>query len=321
LGYILSGDGLVGIDIDGCLSAPQAKEDALDFLQTVGCQYIEISPSGLGLHGLGFDDAARLPATGWFKTAKVEVYANKRYFTVTGQLLPGLACNGHLRTMPQLGQCLGQLVRTSPTQVTQVTQVTQDTHDTHDPQAGALNIPLQNLLSSLPSSCIPSGFGTRNRTIFHLARYLAGLLPEAKDDQLYPYFVGWFKAHKHQFRTQDMGISWADFLSAREAVRSPYGKTLQSALAKPQAIPGWMQNHRFGHRADTLLALCVTLAHHHAPHPFFLSARQAEQLVGMDYSDCAKLLRRFVLAGYLTVAEKATRTAATSYLLGQEPKD
>lgn len=321
LGYILSGDGLVGIDIDDCLSDPHATADALEFLDAVGCQYIEISPSGQGLHGLGFDQTANLPATGWFKSAKVEIYANKRYLTVTGQLLPVLSGNGHLQVMPHLAQCVKKLVRTPPTQVTQVIQETQVTQGTHGSQAGGLDIPVCNLLNGLPGSCIPTGFGTRNRTIFHFARYLAGLVPNAKDDQLYTYFVAWFETHKQQFRTQDMGISWADFLSAREAVRSPYGTTLQAALAKPQAIPMWMQTHRFGQRANRLLGLCVTLAHHHAPHPFFLSARQAGQLVGMDFSDCAKLLQRFVRAGYLTVAATSTRTTATSYLLGREPAD
>ena len=41
IGYILSGNGLVGLDIDDCLSDEQACVDAADFLRALGCKYIE----------------------------------------------------------------------------------------------------------------------------------------------------------------------------------------------------------------------------------------------------------------------------------------
>lgn len=312
VGLILTGDGLVGIDIDDCLLDETAALDAVEFLTSVGCKYIELSPSGNGLHGLGLSDSVIAPAVGQFKSAKVEVYATKRYLTVTGHLVGGFPENGQIVNMPLLGDLAKDVRRKPPTQVTQVTQ---DTKVTHDSNASA---PERRVLSELPEVCIPLGFGTRNRTIFQLARYLKGVMPEATEDDLYPILVDWFNTYVNRFKTKELEVSWADFLSAWESVESPFGSTLQAILSNPQPVPDWMRSHRFGRKGDELLTVCVTLSAHHTPKPFFLSARQAGELIDMHFTDCAKLLKRFVASGYLIVAQEATRTQATSYFLGTE---
>lgn len=144
-------------------------------------------------------------------------------------------------------------------------------------------------------------------------------MPDASEDDLYPILVAWFNTYVNKFRTKELEVSWADFLSAWESVASPFGSTLEAILSNPKPIPEWMRSHRFGIRGDQLLTICVTLAYHHAPKPFFLSARQAGELIDLDYSDCSKLIKRFVSSEYLTVAEKNTRTLATSYFLGIPP--
>lgn len=313
VGLILNGDGLVGIDIDDCLLDERAALDAVEFLTTVGCKYIELSPSGSGLHGLGLSDSVIAPAVGQFKSAKVEVYATNRYLTVTGHLVGGFPENGQIVNMPLLGDFAKEVRRKPPTQVTQVTKDTKETHDTH------VGAPRRRVLHELPEVCIPSGFGTRNRSIFQLARYLKGVMPEATEDDLYPILVDWFNTYVNRFKTKELEVSWADFLSAWESVASPFGSTLQAILSDPKPVPDWMQSHRFGTKGDQLLGVCATLAAHHAPNPFFLSSRQAGELIDLHFTDCAKLLKRFVASGYLSVAQEGTRTEATSYFLGTGP--
>ena len=85
LGFVLNGDGLICIDLDHCFDgAPRAEAQALiDLLPTT---YIEVSPSGTGLHIWGYaalSKGRRFDRNG----LSVEVYPNCRYLTVTGNAL------------------------------------------------------------------------------------------------------------------------------------------------------------------------------------------------------------------------------------------
>lgn len=84
MGFVL-GDGIGGIDLDHCLINGKPNEVAARFLQTVPGNYIEISPSGDGLHIFGTAEAA----VGSRKTIDglhIERYSTGRYFTVTGNV-------------------------------------------------------------------------------------------------------------------------------------------------------------------------------------------------------------------------------------------
>lgn len=94
LGFVFHGDGLFGLDIDGCRDpvtgevSPFARR-LIDQFAT----YTEVSPSGMGVKLLG---RGSMPA-GWKGKKKkpkgiaeeIEVYDRGRYFTVTGQALDG----------------------------------------------------------------------------------------------------------------------------------------------------------------------------------------------------------------------------------------
>lgn len=85
LGFML-GDGILGIDIDHCLLDGQPNELAIEIINRVST-YTEISPSGTGLHLLAqgcLPDGNRGRRNG-----TLEIYGEGRYFTVTGQQLPG----------------------------------------------------------------------------------------------------------------------------------------------------------------------------------------------------------------------------------------
>ena len=91
VGVILNGDGIVGIDLDKCIDHVDEDENIIlkkyaRHLFGLASSYAEVSPSGKGVHILG---TATIP-----KSVKkqmhdigVEVYDNKRYFTVTEDVI------------------------------------------------------------------------------------------------------------------------------------------------------------------------------------------------------------------------------------------
>ena len=87
LGFVL-GNGIVGIDLDHCINE---KEELSDFaLKTINSTetYIEVSPSGRGLHIIGFGEIPHALALKKGDTG-LEIYGEKRYFTFTGNALKG----------------------------------------------------------------------------------------------------------------------------------------------------------------------------------------------------------------------------------------
>lgn len=83
VGIMLS-DGLVGIDLDGAVSDGVIADWAQQIVDLVG-SYTEVSPSGTGLHILAWADMDVVGAIGSADhAAGIEVYNNRRYFTVTG---------------------------------------------------------------------------------------------------------------------------------------------------------------------------------------------------------------------------------------------
>lgn len=80
LGFAL-GDGIIGVDFDNCFKDGALEEWIDELLRENPC-YAELSPSGKGLHILGFGEIPHA-----LKTDVVEVYADGRYFTYTGKFL------------------------------------------------------------------------------------------------------------------------------------------------------------------------------------------------------------------------------------------
>jgi hypothetical protein len=92
VGFVFTDDDpYFGIDIDDeAKVAPEHKEHRAYMVKMImeRCQtYAEVSPSGKGLHIIG---RGRLPADGRRSTQlQIEIYANRRYLTFTGDTIPG----------------------------------------------------------------------------------------------------------------------------------------------------------------------------------------------------------------------------------------
>lgn len=81
VGFVLTGDGVCAIDLDHCINPDGSLEPfAREILARCPRTYVEVSPSGTGLHIFGFGHVG-----GGRRMDGVEVYDRGRYMTVTGQ--------------------------------------------------------------------------------------------------------------------------------------------------------------------------------------------------------------------------------------------
>lgn len=99
-GFVLNGDGIVCLDLDHCLIDGALTERARAILDRCPRTYVEVSPSGMGLHvwGRGQIERGR-------KLADVEVYGDGRYITITGRRYEGSGS-----TLGDLADVLGWLL-------------------------------------------------------------------------------------------------------------------------------------------------------------------------------------------------------------------
>ena len=92
IGFVFAeGDGLVGVDLDGCIDADGATTpEAQEILEELN-SYTEISPSGTGVKVFlrGVKPGSRCRTEKIEGMTGIEVYGSGRYFTVTGQRLDG----------------------------------------------------------------------------------------------------------------------------------------------------------------------------------------------------------------------------------------
>lgn len=89
IGFLL-GEGIVGIDIDEAFDDKNClKNDAAAIVEMLKPCYVERSPSGRGIHILGFGVKNTSSCKRQLSESKgLEVYDKDRYFTVTGDTLP-----------------------------------------------------------------------------------------------------------------------------------------------------------------------------------------------------------------------------------------
>ncbi|MFE5516496.1 DNA primase [Streptomyces virginiae] len=87
LGFVLSDvDDIVCIDLDHCLSSDGALAPwAADIVSRAGATYVEVSPSGDGLHIFGYASVRQGRRIRRADGYAVEVYSQSRYIAMTGR--------------------------------------------------------------------------------------------------------------------------------------------------------------------------------------------------------------------------------------------
>lgn len=86
LGFVLNGDGIGCVDLDGVLADGVLDPRAAEFLNALDSFYVEVSPSGAGIHAWvegGSPDGRKVFTLD--NGLKVEWYSDGRYLTMTGR--------------------------------------------------------------------------------------------------------------------------------------------------------------------------------------------------------------------------------------------
>jgi hypothetical protein len=301
VGFVLNGDGIVGVDLDKCVDGGNPAPAAMNLLDSVGCQYIEFSPSGRGLRGFGYgeDIAGR---RGQLDGINVELYASKRYLTVTGRTLR----KGRLAPL----RGFAELAR----RISQGQYLQKRTED----DRGHLLLSSVGTSSSvgIPAHTLPTQEGERNQRLFELARYLKGQRPDATRNELRAFVMAWHESALPVIATKDFTVTFTDFMRGWDRVKHPYGQTMQTitqSIDHSRPLPAAIQGLGYGAHAQHLVRLCMALQEHQRDEPFFLSARQAGEQLGVHFTDASKMLAALVADGVLTLVSKGAGAKASRY--------
>lgn len=298
VGFVLNGDGIVGVDLDKCAPDGVPSPDALNLLSHIGCQYIELSPSGIGLRGFGYADNIK-GRRGILDGLSVELYSTARYLTVTGRVLR----NGPLAPLDGFRDVACSLKQMSPTEEGQKKTEENVCH----------------LLSSsvgIPASTLPTREGERNSCLFQLARHIKGQQPNATRDELRTLVNEWHRLALPIIGTKDFAVTLTDFMHGWERVKQPHGAMLRTIIdgidfATP--LPSSIHALGYGEAANRLVYVCIALQRHEGETPFFISARQAGQLIGLHYTDASKVLTALVADGVLSLVSRGAGRVASRY--------
>jgi hypothetical protein len=302
VGFALDNDEIIGIDLDNCVIDGKPREEAEKLLEGLDVGYIELSPSGNGLHAFGYGLMLQ-GRTSQIDGLSVEIYPNKRYLTFTGHALK----KEPLRPLVGLESVLQRMGR-----LTEDTEVTEET----DSGSSASSVSSVSESTQWPRHVIPTGYGQRRTKIFELARWLKGTEPEASNARQKDFLRQWYLDHRHIFRTQEFEVSWVDWINGWHRVKYPYGAQLEAALQNLAPLPSRFANEGLGPKETRLLQICIALqSRESAGCPFFISCRKAGNLIEMDHSTTASLLSSFVIRGYLELVEKGSGKKASRYKL------
>lgn len=294
VGFVLNGDGIVGVDLDKCVNAGEPEPAALGLLHRIGCQYIELSPSGTGLRGFGLGDNIK-GRRGTLDGVNVELYSTARYLTVTGHAIqtgPLVPLHG----FSEVAQAIGG------------TDLQKRTEDDRS-----------NLLCSsvgIPPHTLPEQVGQRNKCLFELARWVKGNRPHATPQEQRAIVQEWHRLALPVIGTKEFAVTWEDFTRGLEKVRQPHGMTMQNILSNidyTAPLPHGIAALGYGEAGNRLVRLCKALQAHEGDAPFFISARQAGEVVGVHFTDASKMLSALVRDGVLVLVSKGAGKVASRY--------
>lgn len=302
IGMLLNGDGLITIDIDGCVHNGEPSPESLAVMREHGVGYVEFSPSGTGLHGYGLADLSQVKKTRFTLCGvNVEIYSHSRFMTVTGHVL----WNTGITELPLLVKALHAYA-------------TEDAEDKEDIECNSsvssnssvASIKIMGTFFSLPRSVIPQGLGERNSDLFSLARFVKGIAPELSKVDRRDCVDQWHRQFLDVIATKEFAESFSDFETAWRKVKHPYGETLARAIHKMHEFEPPDVITEMGKNASKLFRLCMSLSAVHAPEPFFVSCRVAAGITSCNEATVSRRFDDFIELGLLVVVEKHTPNRA-----------
>jgi|GEM_PF-2497184 len=314
LGKDETGNFWQGIDLD------KVNENNLQHLSSILPGYVESSPSGKGVHAIGY--GAGFETLGSNGTG-TEAYSSKRYFTVTGLKVRGDICDIYSFVQTQL-----EPIHNAKHNSLLVEHV--DSHDSQDSQdlqihkqgrgvkeeKGNRNLTIIPL-SELPERCKPHEVGTRNIVIFHLARHLKSLYPTANVNEFRLYIKEWVAEYESNIGTKDFAETWADFRNAWKSIKILEGESqinkIVSDIDSDTVAPPEYYEKGYEGSGWACLQLCYGLSRISESGNFFLSGRKIKELLNIPQRTAANMLKMMVDDEILTVIEKGDRHKAHTY--------
>jgi hypothetical protein len=171
-------------------------------------------------------------------------------------------------------------------------------------------------VSSVGSAFIPDSVGQRNKRLFELARFLKGTRPEATKNELREIITDWHKQALPHIGTSDFSESWGDFQRAWDSVIHPYGSVLNRILGEIEMtddLPESLAKLGYGEKTILLCRICKQLQKNAGDEPFFISARQAGDLIGLHFTDASKVLYALVADDVLKLVKRGAGNQASRY--------
>ncbi len=297
VGFVLIGDGVAGVDLDSCVIDGIPKPEAMQILVNLGAEYIEFSPSKTGLRAFGFAENLNSGVRGELNGQSVELYTSGRYLTVTGRTIKNQPFSNL--------QGFADLAKKIRSKFTEETNIHACVH----------SVPSVNKLMDFPVSVIPIGISQRNQKLFQLARWVKGTEPNASRNRQHEIVKEWHSRHLSVIGTKDFETSWREFRFAWNTVKTPYGEILKRCLNQLPPDPEILELTQYGNKAIHLFRICMALQAHHGTDPFFLSCRIAGHHIGCNHTDAAKLLKLFVMEGWLIEIKRGSGLKASRYKL------
>ena len=307
LGFMLDGTGIAGVDLDKCVVNGVPERNAIQILETLNAQYVELSPSGGGLRAFGYANCLPKGRSGVLHGVSTELYTKGRYLTVTGHAIK----YGEFKHFDKFSDFANLLRKqSSPTEDTEVTEVTEDT----ECNPSVSSVCGDNLV--IPSSLIPTSYGQRNKKLFELARWVKGAVPEFDRKTQEEIVRIWHQVSLPNIKTKDFATTWLDFRYGLGSVQYPFGLQLAKILEVKAEFDTNFGLESFGTRGIELFRICLTLQiHEGSDRPFFLSSRKAAELIGCHYTDAAKFMSCFVSEGWLILVTKGAGFKASRYMV------
>ena len=296
LGQDGSGNFWQGIDLDGIEAA------GLGHIAEGLLGYVETSPSGKGLHAIGYGRPFRVLGA---NRSGIEAYCSGRFFTVTGQRVRGEICC----LADYIEQILAPIHSGSFHSVHSVIepQESQDSQESQESQA--MKEGTEEWAKKLPEKCRPTAIGQRNRVLFDLARHLKTLHPKASAKQMRPFVEAWHEAYQPIIGTKLWIATWADFCAAWPRIRFLEGegviKQFFESIDMAKPIPEHLQELGYDRDLFNIVELCRLLAMNNPldRETFFLGNRALAELIGTSQPTAGNILNSLVQDGVLELLE------------------
>ena len=307
IGMLLNGDGLIAIDIDGCVHGGEPSPESLAVMREHGVGYVEFSPSATGLHGYGFADLRAIKKTRFSLCGIcVEIYAHSRFMTVTGHVL----WDTGIKDLPLLVDALQS-------------HATEDTEDKEDIEchssgssgSSVASIQIAGRTYKMPRFAQPTGFGQRNEDLFHLARWIKGIDAALDKKGRYYCVAQWHQQFLDVIRTKDLNESVADFENAWRNVKKPHGERLKQAASRMNRYEAPAEVIEMGVTAVRLFQLLASVADLSRPQPFFLACSTAAEELDCDVSTVSRRLNDFIHIGVIKLHEEHTPRKARRFTM------